>query len=502
VARATWRAVVCLGGGTAAACARRPAVGLPGAGVADRGPTPGRASGGAPNVPDLAGVYRRMGLAVGGGEVPFVGHVAYLAGATPDSTLALVTLSFANRAFTFAREASRRAVSGRDASPREGERVEGYRAEYQVRLEVRRAAAGVAVAAATVPVLREVVRDAVVRVATFGETARSDESVVHTQTLALPPGRYTLAVTVREGDGNRTGTADLALAVPRLGAGVTRGGLSTPVAVYEARLPAPAGELPPVLANARATAVYGRDSVAPVYVEAYGGAPADSTGAVTASVLLRDDRGALVWRDTLALARRGPARYAGVARVPLARVGFGVVTFQVVRRELPADTASTSLFVTLGDELPAATFGQALDYLRDFAAPERLRLVREAPPAARAVRWAAFLRETDPDPRTPRHEALADYLARLRTAAVRFAEDRAPGWATDRGRAYAVLGEPDQITDANVPEQGQRGRTQVWEYRTPRVQLVFTDQHGLGRWRLAPAGAAMLHAERERRLAR
>ena len=73
--------------------------------------------------PDLAGVYRRMGLLVGGGDVPFVGHVAYLAGPAPESTLALVTLSLANRALTFVREPD-----------------EGHRAHYRVRLEVRRAA--------------------------------------------------------------------------------------------------------------------------------------------------------------------------------------------------------------------------------------------------------------------------------------------------------------------------------------------------------------------------
>jgi GWxTD domain-containing protein len=193
--------------------------------------------------------------------------------------------------------------------------------------------------------------------------------------------------------------------------------------------------------------------------------------------------------------------YAAVARVPVARLGFGVVTVRAALRGSPADTAATALLVTLGDELPAAAFDEALGYLRYFAAPARLAAVRDAAPAERPARWLALLRDSDPDPRTPAHEGLADHVARLRAAAARFGEDAAPGWATDRGRAYLVLGEPDQITDANVPEQGQRGRTQVWEYRAPRAQLVFTDPHGLGRWRLAPAGAAALDAALARRFA-
>jgi GWxTD domain-containing protein len=436
-----------------------------------------------------------MGLVVAGGELPFVARVAYLAGATPDSTLAHVTLSLAARALTFARE----------GAPAAG----GYRAAYQVRVEVR-GAPPPGGATATLPVLREAVGDAVVRVATFRETTRADESVVHAQAVALPPGVYTLAVTVRDAGSGRATSAELPVRVPRLGAGAAGGGLSSPVAVYEARPRVRTAEAPRLLVNARATAAFGRDSAALVYLEAYDGppdpaAPAAAPAAAPVMVLVRDDRGAPVWRDSVALARAAGgapgAPYAGVVRVPVARLGFGVVTFQAVRRGAPADTASLPLFVTLGDELPAATFGEALDYLRYFAAPARLQAVRDAAPAERPARWGALLRATDPDARTPGNEALAEYAARLRGASARFGEEGAPGWGTDRGRAYLVLGEPDQITDANVPEQGQRGRTQVWEYREPRVQLVFTDQSGLGRWRLAPAGAAALDAVLARRFA-
>jgi GWxTD domain-containing protein len=447
---------------------------------------------------DLAALYRRMGLAVAGGDVPFVARVAYLAGRTPDSTLTHLTLSLAARALTFTREEAG---------------ASGYRATYQVRLEARRAP-GAGRPAATLPVLRETVGDAVVRVATFRETTRVDESVLHAQALALAPGPYTLAVTVRDVESGRTTTADLTVRVPRLGAGVAGGALSTPVAVHDARPRLRTADAPRLLVNVRGTSVFGRDSVARVYLEAYGGAAAGAPP--PADVLVRDDRGAVLWRDTLAFGLPAPAASpaaapadssraaaprVAVAQLPVARLGFGLVTFLAVRRGAAADTVATPLFVAEGDELPAATFDEALEYLRYFAAPARLAAVRTAPPAARPARWAALLRETDPDARTPAHEALVDYVARLRAAAVRFAEDQAPGWRTDRGRAYLVLGEPDQITDANVPEQGQRGRTQVWEYREPRVQLVFTDQYGIGRWRLPPAGVAALDAVLARRFA-
>jgi hypothetical protein len=55
---------------------------------------------------------------------------------------------------------------------------------------------------------------------------------------------------------------------------------------------------------------------------------------------------------------------------------------------------------------------------------------------------------------------------------------------TDRGHVLAALGTPDQIYEPNVANFNQRGRTQVWEYRSLRLQLVFVDQTGFGRWKM------------------
>jgi GWxTD domain-containing protein len=140
-----------------------------------------------------------------------------------------------------------------------------------------------------------------------------------------------------------------------------------------------------------------------------------------------------------------------------------------------------------------------VNYLRYYAVPERLRALRDTLPEARAAVWATFLRETDPVPSTVPHEGLREYFTRLRAANARFREEASAGWLTDRGTAYLAFGEPDQILDPNGPEQNVRGRNQVWEYREPRVTLVFTDQSGFGRWRLnGPSQAQVQQALRQR----
>jgi GWxTD domain-containing protein len=98
--------------------------------------------------------------------------------------------------------------------------------------------------------------------------------------------------------------------------------------------------------------------------------------------------------------------------------------------------------------------------------------------------WAEFLRSTDPTPATPQNEALRDYFVRVGQANARYRDEGSQGWLSDRGRVYVTLGDPDQIYVQGGQDVNARGRAQIWEYREDRVQLVFIDQSGFGRWRL------------------
>jgi GWxTD domain-containing protein len=198
------------------------------------------------------------------------------------------------------------------------------------------------------------------------------------------------------------------------------------------------------------------------------------------------------------LPRRGDTRSATIA-VPVARMGVGLTTLAVAAPG-SADTVRTRILVSLGDDLPIASFNEMLGYLRYFTTPERLRALREAPPAQRAEAWAQFLKSTDPIPGTPEHEGLRDYFMRIRNANQRFRDDGTVGWLSDRGVAFVGLGDPDNIYDSGMSDPSARVRQQVWEYREWRLQLVFLDQSGFGRWRLSPSGMAELQNAIRRRL--
>ena len=143
------------------------------AGGADAAP---RRSAAGPRLFDASSVYRSMGALVGGGALPFIASVRYLAGPTPDSTLALFSVSLTNQTLTFQRRGS--------------EFVAEYHVEASFRTDSTSRAA-----------VRQIGSDEQVRVRNFQETLRSDESVIFQQFVTLPPGIYYVMAMVRDRNG-------------------------------------------------------------------------------------------------------------------------------------------------------------------------------------------------------------------------------------------------------------------------------------------------------------
>jgi GWxTD domain-containing protein len=177
----------------------------------------------------------------------------------------------------------------------------------------------------------------------------------------------------------------------------------------------------------------------------------------------------------------------------------GINTVQITSAGRP-DTARARVLVTLGEDVPIGTFDEMLTYLRWFTTPNRLKELRDADLAGRATAWTAFLKATDPVPGTAEHEGLRDYFARIRVANIRFRDDAAAGWQSDRGTAFVALGDPDNIIDTGLLNPNDRVRQQIWEYRELRVQLLFVDQTGFGRWRIAPQSRGDLDVAIRRKL--
>lgn len=412
--------------------------------------------------PDMAAaIYRRMGLIAAAAPVPFVASVAFFATASSDTTLVIVSAALPNRGLTFTRTGAR------------------YEATYDVTLVLRRG----------ITELKRVLATEVVRVATFSETKRTDESVIFQQRLRVPPGAYAISLVVADGVGGKASSRDGMLTVPQLATGST----AAPVVVYEATPRARLDSTPRYVARPRASATYGVDTTAAVYIESYGG------GSNTAiSLSLTDASGTTAWRGSVILPNRG-ALLSGTATVPLTSAGIGVATVSAVRAGT-TDTARTHLFIGFGADLPVVSFESMISYLRYFATSAQLQALRAVPVAERGATWAAFLRETDPVPSTPQNEALDIYFDRIREANTLFRDDFPAGWTSDRGSVYVSLGAPDDVyeqqgyVNSGIPGGATAVRVLVWNYRDLNARIVFRGEQGSGRWRLTSPSAALVRS--------
>ena len=390
-------------------------------------------------------LYGRAGLIAVPGPVSYVGTLGYFATSHPDTTLSLLTLSLTARTLTFTREGDR------------------FRASYSVTADVRRAGS----------IAHHFEAKELVRVKSFKETTRGEESIIFQEYFPLAPGAYTLTLAVRDEGGSKVGNYEAPITVPAIEAR----GLSSSIPVHEATPRSSVDSVPHLVASPRSTAVFGRDTVFTTYVEAY-----DLASDQPLRAIVRGDKGRVLWTDSVVLSKAGDIS-SGLVHVPVSQVGIGAVDLVLTRMDA-RDSTRTPLFVSFGDELPVASFEDMLSYLRFFASPFRLKTLREAPEDTRGDVWATFLRETDPIPTTPQHEALQAYFTRIQQANVEFREEGSAGWLSDRGMVYVSLGQPDNVFEPGVGQLNQRGQPQVWEYQRLQLRLVFVDQTGFGRWRM------------------
>jgi len=405
-----------------------------------------------PGVFDAGSMYGAMGLLVAGPPLPFVATLGYLAAATADSTLALFGLSLANHALNFQRDGA------------------AFIARYHVEVAFRTDTGAV----------RQLASDETVRVRTFQETLRADESVIYQQFIAVPPGVYRVMVTVRDLNGPAASHRERTDTVPRF-AGQ---GMSAPLAVYQGAGRTRASDVPKLLVNPRATVSYGADTLR-FYLEAYGERPGTR---LLARAL--DQGGHDVWHDTLALAGT-EALATGLAVLRPGELPVGAGRFEIGR--VGAGTAATRtapFLVSFSDQLAITSYDQMISLLRYFERQEWVDKLRHATPDQRPAVWREFYKATDPVESTPENEALDGYFRRIQIANQRFRESGDPGWLTDRGEVFITLGDPDDVFDfsSDVSRAGVRGIR--WTYNSMRLTLFFQDNTGFGRYRLTPLSRA------------
>ena len=393
------------------------------------------------NVPNY---YQRLGRLAAGEPLPFVGTVAFAAG-PGDSVITVIGLSLENRALAFQREGNL------------------FVARYRVGISFQREGTRSV----------ELSRDEIVRVPTFQETLRADESVLFQQILRLTPGAYNVSVTVRDASSTAESRAQGKFTAPAF----PRGSTSAPILAYQATGRANRPDPLSVVLNPRGAVGYGADTLL-AYIEGY-----DFVGPAMVPFEVTDEQQEVIYSDSLRF-RGGRAVESQVIRLAPDSISLGELKLTVGSG--PAER-SVSALVSFSQAWVITNFDEMLDLLRYFGQDARVNAMRKAPPAERSRLWRQFYADTDPNKITPENEALNQYFGRISAANSRFTDEGVPGWRTDRGEVFITLGPPDEFIETTP---GTSGRIVRWSYLNYRLALFFQDETGFGRLRLTPGSRA------------
>ncbi len=150
-----------------------------------------------------------------------------------------------------------------------------------------------------------------------------------------------------------------------------------------------------------------------------------------------------------------------------------------------------------------------LDQIRYIITSQEERIFREMPPEDRGKFIAEFWKRRDPSPQTQANEFRQQYYTRLAVADKAFRAG-IPGWMTDRGRIYILLGPPTDVIkksmgdtptgfekgkrelSSDLLEEGTRTErpTEIWvynqypDYFSGPLRLVFVDYESTGDYKL------------------
>ena len=387
---------------------------------------------------DMPAVYRTMGRLAAGPPLPFVGTMVFAAG-PGDSVKAILGLSIENRALSFQKDGTT------------------FMARYRVEMFLESSSA---------PPIR-FARDEEVRVANFAETMRNDESILFQQLYHLKAGAYHVTVLVRDPASSRQTQADADFVAPEFSAG----SFSAPILTYQVTGRRTREQDLSVVLSPRGTVSYGGDTLLAL-VEGY-----NYTVPTAVPLEIIDDLDSVISRDTLHFVGEHPIESRVIRLVPDSQP-LGELRLVVGSGK---ERKQTIALVSFSGAWILTNYAEMVDLLRYFGHDDLVRQLKKAPPSERTRLWQEFYRQTDPVPMTPENEALEQYFGRMSIANQRFTNEDLPGWRTDRGMVFITLGDPDEIYNGDTSVQGRVIR---WSYTQLRLEVLFEDESGAGRFRL------------------
>jgi GWxTD domain-containing protein len=129
----------------------------------------------------------------------------------------------------------------------------------------------------------------------------------------------------------------------------------------------------------------------------------------------------------------------------------------------------------------ATDLDQAIEQLLYIAKGREIKKMKKLEGDEKMAAFKDFWKQMDPTPGTDGNELMDEYYRRVDYANRNYSTFR-PGWKTDRGMVYIILGPPNEVE--RHPFESDSKPYEVWTYYTVNRYFVFVDYSGFGDYRL------------------
>ncbi|HNS74494.1 MAG TPA: GWxTD domain-containing protein, partial [bacterium] len=130
----------------------------------------------------------------------------------------------------------------------------------------------------------------------------------------------------------------------------------------------------------------------------------------------------------------------------------------------------------------ASDLKTAIEQLRLVASKDEWKRLKKAKGDALLTEFKAFWKRHDPSPGTDANETMDAFYSRVEFANQRFSVMQMPGWRTDMGVIFIILGSPDNVERDVYPRDMKP--YEIWTYYEFNRDFLFLDYTGFGDYRL------------------
>jgi GWxTD domain-containing protein len=197
---------------------------------------------------------------------------------------------------------------------------------------------------------------------------------------------------------------------------------------------------------------------------------------------LKTGDGELVWEDRRKLSTK-TTFFSYLDTIPQA-IFDGIkfkLTVQLQQGQRKRTETTTISIRKAGITELVTDIGEAIDQMYYIMTTEERELMKNATWKKREELFRQFWKKRDPTPNTIHNELMEEYYKRVKYANEHFSSFQ-PGWRTDMGMVYILMGPPDDVERTTMPRR--QNTYEIWYYYRINQNFVFVDESGFGEFRL------------------